>query len=307
MNVFGRHPLRSHCGLDSATLCFSWPWIGRTVDKEDILVTLNTGESFHPSGVSSSPSSERNEKHCLLILIDIGNRIVPNGSNDCVRRADANESSNSCAFYPVKFEVVGDLFFAGPPKDAKASDGPWEQGSAVVKNGKGLLHLFDGWTDDPSPYLVGPSLIGAHLSRYTEAGEVGYSDSKDNSATAMYQIPEFSDPVYRLRVFFTGSVTPNGLTSVAPTDYEKYWLLLATDQRTNSSVGISQTGVPYDTNGPHVEVCLSGFVCPQARHLSGAAPRHTLSPQPPAGARLPPALHFLELHVASPCVYREAL
>lgn len=255
--IDSRTPSRahSHCGFDSATICFSWPWIGNTVDKEDILVTLNTGESLHPNGISSSPSCERNEKHCLLLLMDLGNRIVPNGSNDCMRRADA--LSTSCALYPVKLQVVGDLLFAGPPNGAVASEGPWEQGTAIAKNGKGLFYVVDGWPNDPSPYLVGPSPIRAHLSRYSELGEATDIESRDNSASALYQVPDLQ---YRLRVFFTGSVTPNGLTSVTPTDYEKYWLLLATNQTANSTVDLSQIRVPYDTNGADVGVCLGGCV-----------------------------------------------
>ena len=64
-----------------------------------------------------------------------------------------------------------DLFFVGPPDGAKVSDGPWTQDTVQLKNGKGLS--FPGWPEGPHPYIRGPGLIGAHLTRYagTNSGD----------------------------------------------------------------------------------------------------------------------------------------
>lgn len=242
-SVFGRTgPWPNY--LDGTPWCFSWPYLASTLDPTDIKITLNTGEELFPSGVSPVPNNEDNERHCIVLFTDLGNRIAPNATNGCARRADATERPDSCAYYPAKFELVGDITFIGPPEGSQVGDGPWSQDQVRQVNGKGITHL--GWPDGPHPYIQGPTLIGAHLTAYSARG-----DFNNNDCEATFPL-EFCQ--YRLRFYYSGGYTPNGMQGIMPTDFQRYWRLVAQGEDGTSEVLITETGIDYAVNGGTVKV-----------------------------------------------------
>jgi hypothetical protein len=184
---------------DAMPLVFSWPAIASSVDATDIELTLNTGEKVFPDVASLFPNMELNERSTIVVFGEFGNRIDP---------------SLPEARYVTNVKIVGDILFVGP--------------GGVIKNAKGLSY-------NPSnslpygPNAVGPKLVAAKLNYMSTDGE-------DTGGTAPnpYVFPNDctvvwgSDVKYRLRMFTSGGFSPDGVSGLFPTDFEKYFRLHAT-------------------------------------------------------------------------------
>jgi hypothetical protein len=249
--------------FDGSPFCFSWPYVLSELGYPTIKVTLNTGEIVYPY-VTATPNQEPNEAQCIVLFGNIGNRITPNSTNGCASIRDATKTADSCAFYPVEYEIVRDLHFIGPPDGASMSDGPWTQDTVQLKNARGMKWYYgisataasqstlqDGSTVTSAPaghgYASGPVLCGAHLTRFT--GDAG--STNNNGCNYVFPLAYCQ---YQLRFFYTGGYTPNGISGMRPTSYETYYRLVATGPDGND-LFLTNTGVNYTTaNGGTVRV-----------------------------------------------------
>lgn len=197
---------------------FSWPVLPSTVAGSDFRVTLNTGQVVTPLAASITPNLEYNERSTIVILGYFGNRIAPGQPG---------------AIYPVKLEVADTatpLKLVGP--------------GGVVVSAAGLTY-GDG-TTPMTAYNPGsgPKLVGAKLSVMSTLGEsapAAFSGSLPNDGVTLYG----SAAQYRLRVFTSGGFSPDGVTSLLPTDFSRFFRLQTVDE--NGVVRwLTETGVAYE-------------------------------------------------------------
>ncbi len=202
---------------DGFPIEFSWPVLPSTVAGSDFRVVLNTGQVITPLAASITPNLEYNERSTVVILGYFGNRIAPGQPG---------------AIYPVKLEV------ADTPTPLKLV-GP----GGVVVSAAGLTY-----GDGSTPMTAynpgsGPQLVAAKLSVMSNLGESApapFSGSLPNDGVALYG----PAAQYRLRVFTSGGFSPDGVTSVLPTDFSKFFRLETVDA--NGVVRwLTQTGVAY--------------------------------------------------------------
>ena len=100
-------------GLDGLPIVFSWPVLTNTIDLTDFQFTLNTGEIVTPLAASSQPNWENNERNCVVVWADWGNRLP---------------SSDPNARFPVKCEIVADdtpLMLVGPDNQLVSAVGTY--------------------------------------------------------------------------------------------------------------------------------------------------------------------------------------
>jgi hypothetical protein len=196
---------------------FSWPVLPSSVSGDDFRVVLNTGQVVTPLSASVTPNLEYNERSTVVIPGYFGNRIAPGQPG---------------AIYPVKLEVA-------PSRNPLKLVGP----GGIVVSAAGLSY-GDGSTPltayDPG---AGPKLIAAKLSVMSTAGEsapAAFSSALPNDGVSLYG----SDAQYRLRVFTSQGFSPDGVRSVYPTDFSRFFRIGAVD--TAGGVHwLTQTGVPY--------------------------------------------------------------
>jgi len=195
---------------DALPVVFSWPLLPSTLDPTDFRLTLNTGERVFPNVASISPNLEYNERHVAVIFGEFGNRLPPGADG---------------AVYPTGVEIVEDdtpLMLVGP-------DGPV---SAV-----GLT-----WTGGHG-YVSGPTLVGAKLSHLNTMGEGApalFAGQLPNDGATLYG-PEAR---YRLRVYTSGGFSADGVRSVLPDEFSRFFRLHVS----TASGGVewlTQTGVDY--------------------------------------------------------------
>jgi sugar lactone lactonase YvrE len=217
-------------GLDGLPIVFSWPVLTNTIDLTDFQFTLNTGEIVRPLAASSQPNWENNERNCVVVWADWGNRLP---------------SSDPNARFPVKCEIVADdtpLTLVGPNNQLV---------SAV-----GL-----SWETDSSPYDEnnGPRLVGAKLNYVGDApvGE-GVSNSITTQILSGLLPPNSEFDLYgggdfRLRMLTTGGFSPDGIRGVLPTDYEKFFRIHVLGEN-GDTVLIEEVNVDYQVLGGTLRV-----------------------------------------------------
>jgi hypothetical protein len=205
---------------DGLPVVFSWPILPSTLRHTDFRVTLNTGEVVTPVAASIYPNFEYNERHVAVIFGDFGNRGLPGEPG---------------ARYATRVEVVADdtpLLLVGP-------EGP--------VSGVGLVNETAG-----TPYESGPYLVGAKLSRLSVAGEGGprfLSATLPNDGRALYG----EAAQYRLRMLTSGGFSPDGVRGVLPTEFERYFRILARDAN-GETVVIDRANVDYLLAGGTIRV-----------------------------------------------------
>jgi len=186
---------------DAMPIVFSWPAIASSIDATDIELTLNTGEKTNPDVASLTPNTELNERSTVVVFGEFGNRIDP-GLPD--------------ARYVTNVEIVGEMLFVGPDGEIKDARGLTYNPSKSLPYG---------------PNAVGPKLVGAKLNRMAMV-----IDGEGTGGTApnptVYPNDCISvwgtDVEYRLRMFTSGGFSPDGVSSLSPADFEKYFRLHAT-------------------------------------------------------------------------------
>lgn len=205
---------------DAMPICFSWPVLPSTVNPSDFLLTLNTGQTVQPQVASISPNFLYNKRSCVVIFGKFGNRLAPGMRG---------------AVYPTRLDIIDKgttLKLVGP-------NGPV---SAV-----GLSKSCG------NPYVTGggPTLIGAKLSVMSELGQdapILFSANLPNGGTSYYG----TDAQYRLRIYTTAGVSPDGVAAILPTDFSTFFQVQVTS--TSGVSYLTQTGVVYSFPEGNIEV-----------------------------------------------------
>jgi len=217
-------------GLDGLPIVFSWPVLTNTIDLTDFQFTLNTGEIIRPLAASSQPNWENNERNCVVVWNDWGNRLP---------------SSDPNARFPVKLEIVADdtpLTLVGP-------------------NGQLVSAVGLTWETDSSPYDEnnGPRLVGAKLNY---VGDRPIGEGVSNSFTeqilagllpANSEFDLYGGGDFRLRMLTTGGFSPDGVRGVLPTDYEKFFRIHVRGEN-GDTVLIERDSVDYQVLGGTLRV-----------------------------------------------------
>lgn len=196
---------------DAMPICFSWPVLPTTVNPSDFLLTLNTGQMVQPEVASISPNFLYNKRSCVVIFGQFGNRLAPGTSG---------------AIYPTQLTIVDKgttLKLVGPsgPVSAvgltKSCGNPYEAGG-------------------------GPKLIGAKLSVMNDIGQnapVLFAGNLPNGGTALYG----ADAQYRLRIYTTAGISPDGVAAILPTDFGQFFQVQVTEGGVTTL--LTQTNIPY--------------------------------------------------------------
>lgn len=204
---FGAMPLFA----DAFPVVFSWPLLPGTVSPTDFQVVLNTGETATPVAAALNPNYDYNERHVVVLFGEFGNRLQPGTEG---------------AVYPVALRIVAD-------------DAPLQ---AVGPNG--TVSLVGQSKESLNPYVVGPALVGARLTRMSTAGDfapASLTGASPNDAVSLYG----DDAQYRLRLFTNGGFSPDGVSGIAPDQFARFFRLRAVDAAGNETT-LTQTGVEYD-------------------------------------------------------------
>jgi hypothetical protein len=192
---------------DGLPMELSHPVLASSVQREDILIWLNTGDTVVPTNISVMPNMEFNERSTLVMNGDFGNRL---------------DTDDPEAVFPVTFEIVDELLMMTP---------------TGVFDAKGLAY-----GDGATPLTAyrsgyGPRLCAAKLTR-ADAGIAGegapttFQDgSFPNDAISLYG----EDADFRIRVLTTGGFSPDGVRSLYPSEYRRFF-----------RVGIRPDGVDAD-------------------------------------------------------------
>ncbi len=206
---------------DGLPIELSWPVRPSTVDGSDFRFVLNDGTVVTPLVASINPNLELNERSTVAIFGEFGNRLAPHEPG---------------ARYPVRFEIVADetpLELIGP--------------GGRVASAVGLTYS-DGTTPltayDPGR---GPTLVAAKLSRMSVTGEGApppFSAQMPNDGVALFG----PAAAYRLRILTTGGFSPDGVRSVLPTEFARYFRLIAVDAAGREHV-IEELGRSYAIDG----------------------------------------------------------
>lgn len=201
---------------DTIPVVFSHPIWPPSVTPAAFAVTMNTGAVVTPLAASFLPNSEYNERQTVVLTGYWGNRILP---------------GNTGAEYPVSVSIVSSptvLKFVTP---------------------RGLVSAVGLSVESKNPYVAGngPRILAAKLNVFSALGEsnpqwlgASYANSGSDLFSAAAQ--------YRLRVYTSAGFSPDGISSILPTDFSKFFILNATDSNGNL-VQITQAGVNYAISG----------------------------------------------------------
>jgi hypothetical protein len=216
---------------DGLPIEFSWPVLPSTVHADDFQVNLNDGTSVQPQVAAAWPNFEYNERSTVVIFGHFGNRIDPNEPG---------------AIFPTSVEVVqGEttLELVGVDKQRVSAVGMRAESGGSP------------YTDPnvPPKGRGGPQLAAAKLSIYTSEGDAG---------PALFSpglLPNHGEALYghraqfRLRVFTTGGMTADGVRGLWPTEFERFFRVVAEDDE-GVEVLITESGLDYEINGGTLRV-----------------------------------------------------
>jgi hypothetical protein len=205
---------------DAMPICFSWPVLPSTVNPSDFMLTLNTGQTVQPQVASINPNFLYNKRSCVVIFGKFGNRLTPGTPG---------------AVYPIRLDIVDKgttLKLVGPNGSvsavglSKACGNPYKPGG-------------------------GPTLIGAKLSVMNDVGQDApalFSENVPNGGTALYG----AQAQYRLRIYTTAGISPDGVAAILPTDFSKFFQVQVTDNGVTTL--LTQTGTPYSFSAGRITV-----------------------------------------------------
>ena len=201
---------------DTMPLVFSYPVLPTTLDSDgsDFEVVLNDGSVEAPVLAGLLPNLEHNERQTVVIVGDFGNRIKPGviGSR-----------------YPVSVRIVND----NTPLQMLSAKGPVDAVGLSIAS--------------QNPYVEGngPRLVAAKLNHFSPLGEGGPAavgtTSADNDGADLYG----EAAQYRLRLYTSAGFSPDGIASILPDEFSKYFILEAQSSG-GALVQITSAGQRYD-------------------------------------------------------------
>lgn len=196
---------------DALPIVFSWPVLPSSVSPTDIAIRLNNGQVVTPATAALIPNFDYNERNVIVVFGEFGNRLTPGMPG---------------AIYPVSVEIVSDgtpLHLIGP---------------------NGLQSAVGLTAASRNPYVAGPTIVAAKLSRFSVVGDAGpltVTGGLFNDGATLYQ----SQATYRLRVMTNGGFSPDGVTGLLPSDFSRLFQLQAKDAN-GQVVTINRDGTRYD-------------------------------------------------------------
>jgi hypothetical protein len=208
LNAYGLPLLRA----DTLPLVFSHPVLPPNLNGSDFRVTLSDGSVVTPQTAAFSPNLEFNERQTVVLVGEFGNRLQPGEPG---------------ALYPSLVTVVND----GSPLELLTSNGPVSAVGLSVASS--------------NPYVsgYGPRVVAAKLNRFSNLGEVGPIGislaSQFNSGGDLYG----DQAQFRLRLYTSLGFSPDGIASLLPSEFSRYFVLEATAED-GSKITISQAGTP---------------------------------------------------------------
>jgi hypothetical protein len=139
------------------------------------------------------------------------------------------------AVYPTQFTVVDQgttLMLYGP-------DGPVSAVGLTIASA--------------NPYQLngGPKLIGAKLSAYPRGGQcapAAFNNNFPNGGEALYP----GQAQYRLRIYTSAGISPDGVAAILPTDFSTFFKIQAT--LGGNPVLITSTNMDYSVDGGTITV-----------------------------------------------------
>ncbi len=104
-----------------------------------------------------------------------------------------------------------------------------------------------------NPYQLGggPALIGAKLSIMNDVGQDApavFASNLPNGGTALYG----AQAQYRLRIYTTAGISPNGVAAILPTDFSTFFQVQVTDN--GSTTLLTEPNVPYTFSAGNITV-----------------------------------------------------
>lgn len=210
---------------DTIPVVFSHPVLGTSVSPDAFQIELNTGELVTPLAASLIPNGEYNERQTVVLSGHWGNRLQPDDPD---------------ALHPVKVRILetgNPLTFVTP---------------------QGLVSAAGLEIDSHNPYVEGngPRILAANLDTYTDLGEGStfwMIASNGNAGSDLYG----DEAQFRLRIYTSAGFSPDGIGSILPTDFSRYFRLEALDE-SGEPVWIDEAGIDYSIGG-HGSVRVVGL------------------------------------------------
>jgi hypothetical protein len=215
---------------DGLPVEFSWPILPSTLDANDFKVTLSNGTSVTPQVTSIWPNYLYNERSVAVLFGHFGNRIPPNQRG---------------AIYPVSVQVVqgsSTLQLVGPGQRIVSAVGMSVKSPGSPYTAPGVRPADRG----------GPTLVAAKLSRMSAVGNTApkiFPDNLPNDGISLYG----KQAKFRLRMYTSGGMTPNGVTPLLPTEYDKFFRVIATTA-SGRKVALVRSGKTYYIDGQPLRV-----------------------------------------------------
>jgi hypothetical protein len=215
---------------DGLPVEFSWPILPSTLDADDFKVTLNNGTSVTPQVTSIWPNYLYNERSVAVLFGHFGNRIPPNQPG---------------AIYPVSVQVVqgsSTLELVGPGQRIVSAVGMSVKSPGSPYTASGV----------PPADRGGPTLVAAKLSRMSAVGNTApkiFPENLPNDGISLYG----KQAKFRLRMYTSGGMTPNGVTPLLPTEYGKYFRVVATTS-SGRKIALVKAGKTYYIDGHPLRV-----------------------------------------------------
>jgi len=206
----------SATAADTIPVVFSHPIWPPSVTPAAFEVTMNTGAIVTPLAASFIPNTEYNERQTVVLVGYWGNRILPGQSG---------------SEYPVSVRIISS------PVELKFVT-PLGFVSAVGLN-----------IESKNPYVSGngPNILAAKLNIFSDLGESNpkwLNASYANSGSDLFN----TSARYRLRVYTSAGFSPDGISSILPTDFSKYFILSAKGSK-GKTVQVTEPGVDYTIPG----------------------------------------------------------
>lgn len=210
--VYGVDALRA----DTIPVVFSHPVLPASVSPGAFRVRLDDGTEVVPITASLLPNLEYNERQTVVLSGYWGNRIAPGQPG---------------AQYPVRVDVVP----APTPM--------------MLVTAQGLAPAAGLGIDSRNPYVPGngPRMVAAKLNLYSSLGEGG-PQSQPNSFANSGEDLYGAEAQYRLRIYTSAGFSPDGIASILPTEYGRFFLLRARDQA-GRVVDLAEAGRTYAIAG----------------------------------------------------------
>jgi len=201
---------------DTIPVVFSHPVLPASVSPEAFRITLNDGRMVTPVTASFIPNLEYNERQTVVLTGYWGNRIAPDQPG---------------AEYPMRVDIVD----AATPM--------------MFITSQGLAPAAGLGIDSGNPYVPGngPLVVAAKLNLYSGLGEGG-PQSQPNSTANSGEDLYGEQAEYRLRIYTSAGFSPDGIGSIRPDDYARFFLLKARDQ-SDGVVELVEAGRSYEIDG----------------------------------------------------------